>query len=270
MLFMNTSAAKVIQIPVRKIIANPNQPRVFFSESELSSLAKSIQQNGILQPLSVRKLSFDTYELIAGERRLRASILAGLQTVPCIIVNADDKQAAVFCVLENLQRQDLTFFEEAQGIASLIDIYHLTQQQVAEKLGKKQSTVANKLRLLKLSQEERKLICDHHLSERHARALLAIENVGERKRLLYEVIEKELNVAQTEKLVEGRMEGVRPKRRKPIVVVKDVRLFFNTVSHALQTMRQSGIQAEEEKRETEEYIEYVVRIPKPSSHRRTA
>lgn len=271
LMLFQTSMSKVMQIQIKKIAANPNQARVYFKEEELTSLAESIKQNGILQPLSVRKISYDTFELIAGERRLRAAVLAGLDTVPCIIVNVDDKQSAVFCLLENLQRQDLGFFEEAEGISALMGIYQMTQQQIAEKLGKNQSTIANKLRLLKLTPEERKLISVNQLTERHARALLALATEEERKRILMLAIEKKMNVAEMEKLIE--LQGIKQQkqRKKPVIILKDVRLFLNTVSHAIETMKQSGISAQEERRETDDYIEYVVRIPKScGSRKRTA
>lgn len=173
---------RIRQIPVIQITPNANQPRTEFSRDELVELADSIRQNGVLQPLTVRRGKQNQYELIAGERRLRASILAGMDTVPCIIVQCDDQQSAVFALLENLQRVDLGPFEEAEGIARLIEAWGITQEEAAQRLGKKQSTIANKLRLLKLSEPERRQIVEACLTERHARALLRLKDGKDRSR----------------------------------------------------------------------------------------
>ena len=166
----------IADIPIIKIRPNKAQPRKVFSEDELSALSRSIAENGILQPLTVRKVSSTEYELVAGERRLRAAVMAGLRKVPCIVVKCSDRESAVYALLENLQRADLGIFEEARGIAKLIRRYGLTQEQAAIKLGKTQSTIANKLRLLRLSEEEQEWMEKAGLSERHARALIRIEN----------------------------------------------------------------------------------------------
>ncbi len=254
---------RMLELPMDALRPGTHQPRKDFSEEELMSLAASIRENGILQPLLVRE-SNGGYELIAGERRLRAAKIAGLRTVPCVISDVGEEGAAFCALIENLQRQDLSFFEEAEGIASLIREFGISQSQAAQRLGKRQSTVANKLRLLRFSQTERELIGRYQLTERHARALLRIENEPVRMRLLQIAGEKGLNVAQTEALVEDELEGggIQSERRKPIVIVKDVRIFLNTVTHALKLMQQSGIPASEEQNETEDCIEYIIRIPK--------
>jgi len=189
--------------------------------------------------------------------------------VPCMVTELEEEDAAVCSLLENLQRQDLSYFEEAEGIARLIREFGMTQAQAAQRLGKQQSTVANKLRLLRFSPEEKSLFGRYGLSERHARALLRIEDEAIRFRLLREVGGKQLTVAATEALVEqtiaGKAEG--KKTRRPVIVVKDVRIFFNTVSHALNLMRQSGIPVSDEQNETEDCIEYIIRIPKQSACR---
>ena len=260
------SKPRLMEIPVDALQAGSHQPRKDFAKDELVSLADSIRQNGILQPLLVRRCNGE-YEIVAGERRMRAAKLAGLQTVPCMLIDMEEEDAAVCSLLENLQRQDLSFFEEAEGIALLIHEFGMTQSQAAERLGKQQSTIANKLRLLRFSEKERILLCQYSLSERHARALLRIEDDVTRFKLLREVGEKELTVARTEALVEQTISGTdsTKKTRRPTIIVKDVRIFFNTVAHAVDLMRQSGINASEEQNETEDCIEYVIRIPKQAA-----
>lgn len=258
--------SRLAELPVDALRAGTQQPRKTFDGEELDSLAASIRQNGILQPLLVRRCGSE-YEVIAGERRLRAAKLAGAGTVPCMVVEMEDRDAAICSLLENLQRQDLSCFEEAEAIARLITEFGMTQAQAAERLGKQQSTIANKLRLLRFSPAERSLIGQYQLSERHARALLRIEDEAMRRQLLREIGEKELTVAKTEARVEQLLSGQRAGKKpaRAIVVVKDVRIFFNTVAHALEIMRRSGIDASEEQNETEDCIEYVIRIPKQAA-----
>lgn len=266
MFFSQKVEHKVIQLPINKIKPNPAQPRLYFSEEELSSLSSSIRQNGILQPLTVRKTGQAEFELISGERRLRASKMAGLKSVPCIVMSCDDQQSAVFALLENLQRSDLNPFEEAEGIHKLITELGITQEETAIRLGKKQSTIANKLRLLRLSCEERDRITQAGLSERHARALLKMKEEEDRSKALDQIIAEGLNVQQTEQLVVDMLTknqirfNLEPLHRR--VIIKDVRIFFNTIEKAIHTMQASGIDATAEQTETEEYLEYRVKIPK--------
>ena len=264
-MFFGSSANRITSVPVESIRPNPHQPRRVFLEEELRALAGRIRENGIIQPLVVRKRSNGYFELIAGERRLRACALAGLQEAPCIVMEADDKQSAILALMENLQRQDLNFFEEAEGILILIRDFGLTQEEAAVKLGKKQSTVANKLRLLRMSSEERQIILANGLTERHARAVLKLEE-PKRLAVLQQIARQGLNVAQTERLVESLLQKPEEKRAgNSKIIVKDVRIFLNTVAHAIETMRQSGIAAEAEQVITDDYIEYTVRIPKNGS-----
>ncbi|MGI6261053.1 MAG: ParB/RepB/Spo0J family partition protein [Acutalibacteraceae bacterium] len=258
--------SRLAEISIDALQAGVHQPRKMFAKEELDSLAASIRENGILQPLLVRRCS-DGFEVIAGERRLRAAKLAGLNTVPCMVVEMEEQDAAVCSLLENLQRQDLSCFEEAEGIARLIVEFGMTQTQAAERLGKQQSTIANKLRLLRFSPQERSLIARYQLSERHARALLRMEDETTRLQLLREIGEKELTVAKTEARVEQLLSGQKAGKKpsNAIIVVKDVRIFFNTVAHALDLMRRSGINASEEQNETDDCIEYVIRIPKQAA-----
>ena len=253
---------KVLEISVDNIMPNPAQPRRNFSQQELQELAASIRTNGLLQPLTVRKVA-GGYELIAGERRLRACKLAGLKNVSCIVNECDERQSAIFAMLENLQRQDLQLFEEAEGIQRLISEWGITQEEAALRLGKSQSTLANKMRLLKLSPEERDAICKAGLTERHARALLRIPEKTVRLRVLKDIIERKLNVQQTDDMIDELLTVNEEKPKiKRTIIVKDVRIFMNTITHAIETMKHSGIHAAVQKRETEEYIECVVRIPK--------
>ena len=265
---------RVVLIEVDRLLPNPSQPRRHFDPDELRSLADSIAENGILQPLTVRESGEEgRYEIIAGERRYRAARLAGCDRVPCLILDADSEQAALFALMENLQRQDLGCFEEAEGIALLIDRFGLSQEEAARRLGKAQSTIANKLRLLRLSAGERERIEKAGLSERHARALLRIEDEELRGRLLDWIIERGLNVAETDQLIDMQLTPpelpAQPEHRgSRQLVVKDVRLFVNTINKAVDTMRRSGIEAVALVEEKEECLEYLVRIPRASLHRR--
>lgn len=256
---------KISDIPIIKIRPNKAQPRKVFNEEDLNALSQSITENGILQPLTVRKVSATEYELIAGERRLRASVLAGLRKVPCIVIKCSEKESAVYALLENLQRSDLGMFEEARGISRLIRRYGLTQQEAAVKLGKTQSTIANKLRLLRLTYEEQEWIENAGLSERHARALLKLGDEGARREALSKIISENLNVQQSENLI-NLMLNSSPKNDKKQgfskAVIKDVRIFVNTINKAIDTMRLAGIDAQSDKTDTDNFIEYTIRIPK--------
>lgn len=262
--FLVKNEKVISEIPIIKIRPNKAQPRKFFSEEELSSLSKSIAENGLLQPITVRKISPTEYELVTGERRLRASALAGLRKIPCIVVKCSDKESAVYALLENLQRADLGIFEEARGISRLIRRYGLTQEQAAEKLGKTQSTIANKLRLLRLSYEEQEWIEKAGLSERHARALLKLENEAIRREALSKIISEDLNVSQTEALVNLLYNSPAPKPRggRSKAVIKDFRIFVNTINKAVDTMRLAGIDAKTHTSDNDNFIEYTIRIPK--------
>ncbi len=188
---------KVVEIPIVEIRPCPTQARSVFKKEQLTELAESIKQDGILQPLTVRKISQIEYELIAGERRLRAAAMCGKTKVPCIIISCTDQQASIYSLVENLQRTDLNCFEEAEGIHKLMSVCGLTQDEVAKRLGKRQPTIANKLRLLKLNNEEREWIIKANLTERHARALLKVQDRVMRRVIMSEIIEKNLNVSQS-------------------------------------------------------------------------
>lgn len=255
-------AGQILLVEQENIVRNPNQPRMRFDFDELSSLAESIRHNGLLQPLTVRPGEENKFELIAGERRLIAARMVGLARIPCIVMNVDDEKSAVFSLIENIQRQNIGFFEEAAAIERLINVFGLSRDEVSKKLGKAQSTIANKLRLLSLNDVSREKIIKSGLTERHARALLRLEDEKLQVRALGIMADKHLTVAESEQLI-NRMLGRKPITKKaPLQSVKDVRLFVNTLNHAVDTIRKAGIEADSVKSETEEYIEYVVRIPK--------
>lgn len=249
----------VVQFPVDAIRPNPAQPRRYFAYDKLLTLAQSIGENGLLQPLTVT-VENGVPTLVAGERRLRACKIAGLKAVPCLVVKQSDEQAAVLALVENLQREDLHFFEQAEGIRRLIDEYRLTQEQAATRLGLTQPTVANKLRLLAFTPSERDKLLSAGASERHARALLGLPETA-RAALLVRMVAEEWTVARTEREAAKVKEAEQTPRRRVTPLVKDVRLFFNTVDKAVDTMRRSGLDVAAEKREGDGFIEWVVRIP---------
>lgn len=253
---------KILSIPQGDILPNPNQPRRRFDYDELEGLAQSIRANGILQPLLVRTLENGKYELIAGERRLRAARLIGLTKVPCIINDISESDSAVFAVIENLQRQNLDYFEEAEALALLISDYRMSQEELCKKLGKAQSTLSNKLRLLKLNEEMRYKISRAGLSERHARALLSLNDEVQRARALSIIIDRHLTVSESESLIEQMLRKNEAPKRQILKGFKDIRIFINTLNNAVDTIRRAGIDADSVKTETDEYVEYIVRIPK--------
>lgn len=253
---------QIILVPQEEIYPNPNQPRQRFDFDELEGLAQSIRQNGIIQPIAVRVNAKGQYELISGERRLRASRLVGITQIPCIIMDANDGKSALFALIENIQRTDLGFFEEAQAIEKLITEHNMTRDEVCKKLGKAPPTISNKLRLLRLPEEIRLKITQENLTERHARALLRLTTVSQMERALSIIAEKRLNVAESEKLISQIQSSDNRRRQPPVKLFKDVRIFVNTLNHAVDTMRRAGIEADSAKSETDEYIEYIVRIPK--------
>ncbi|MDR2524876.1 MAG: ParB/RepB/Spo0J family partition protein [Oscillospiraceae bacterium] len=263
-------AGVVLLLRAEEIFPNPNQPRRSFDAAELEGLAESIRQNGILQPLTVRKLPGGGYELIAGERRLRAARLVGLPRIPCLLSEASDEASAVLALVENLQRQDLDCFEEAEAIQKLMELCGVAQEQMARMLGKAPSTLSNKLRLLRLPHPMRQRMAEAGLTERHARSLLRLESEEQQVRALAVILSKSLNVSETEALVDalcGEAAVPIPKKTHTpsIRLVRDVRLFVNTINHAVEVMRQSGIPAESEVSDSGDFMEYTIRIPKQAA-----
>lgn len=258
------SAGQVLLIPSEIIYPNPNQPRRSFDQEELVNLAISIRMNGILQPITVRETQ-NGYEVVSGERRLRASRLAGMLSVPCIVIDVNSFKSAVYALIENLQRQNLGYFEEAVAIERLMKDFGLTQEEAAKQLGKAPSTVSNKLRLLSLQSEAREMLCEHGLSERHARALLRLP---EEKVLpvLHKIIEKKLNVTQTEAYIEEILSENKGNRTTK-TMFSDVKIFLKTINHAVDTMKKAGIKADIKKEEQEESFVYHIKIPKKEMYK---
>lgn len=282
----NEFEGKILRINVLQILPNPAQPRKSFDNESLIRLADSIRQYGILQPLTVRRIvgnkcSADAFpqsvkdehfEIIAGERRLRAAKLIGMMEVPCIVIDASAHSSAEMAIIENIQRENLNMFEQAAAIASLIDIYSLTQEQIAKRLSLSQSYVANKLRILRLTSRERALILTENLSERHARAVLRIEDTDERCGVIQYIAKKHLNVAETEEYIEKLLqkaaeaerdkstERVEEKHRK--FIIKDIRIFYNSIDRAIEFVKKAGIDITSEKKDLGEDIELTIRIPK--------
>jgi ParB family chromosome partitioning protein len=262
---------KILYMPVDEIKPNPMQPRRHFEADSLRELAESIAQYGIIQPLNVRRKG-KAFELVAGERRLRAAKLAGLICVPCIVIDIDMEESSLIALVENLQRRDLDYIDEAEGLSMLIKTYGMSQEEAARRLSKSQSAIANKLRILKLSPEILYFLRESGLSERHARALLRLKSNEDRLQCLEHIIGNQLTVAKTEEYIEaflkntGHMEEpeAKPHKRKsfPHVVIKDVRIFLNTVTRGLDMMKQSGIDAQYGKDETDTDIVVTIKIPK--------
>jgi ParB family chromosome partitioning protein len=261
----NTPANAVQELPLNAIKPNPYQPRRQFSEEELSELADSIRQYGVLQPVVVRP-GPRGLELVAGERRLRACKMLGLQTIPAVVKELSDQDLAVLALVENLQREDLNFFEEAQGYQRLLEEFGLTQEELAKRIGKSQSTIANKIRLLKLSPRVQAVISREIITERHARALLKLPGEEQQLSTLEKIVEKGLTVQETEdyiaRILQGMEKGEHPQRRKVVRIYKDMRIFFNTIQQAVQELQRVGFAARVEKVEKDEYYEVTVLIPK--------
>lgn len=234
---------KVVKVPINQIFPNPYQPRKTFSDEALADLCASIKEYGVLQPLLVSPADDGRYMLIAGERRLRASRLANLSEVPVIISEYTSQQIAEIALIENLQREDLHFLEEAEGYEQLMNEFHLTQEAMAARVGKKQSTIANKLRLLRLSSPVRKVLVEAGLSERHARALLKLDDEAKRLEVLAVVVEKNYSVRQTEEYIAKLLdadEKQKDKKRR-LVIVNDVRIYLNSIKQVVSTIKDSGI-----------------------------
>ncbi len=247
---------RVVFLPARSIRPNPAQPRKVFRPEALAELSESISQHGILQPLSVRRSGL-SYELIAGERRLRAAQMAGLTEIPCIIMQMDDRESGMAAMIENLQRQDLDFIEEAMGIASLMSLHQLSQEQAARMLGKSQSAVANKLRILRHSDTVLTSLREGNLTERHARALLRLQTEEQKLSAIADIVRQGMSVARTEKYIESLLTQRETKAPKT-----DVTAFLNNLTQSLQKIQRSGVGAVSERRETDTQIVLTITIPK--------
>ena len=255
---------RVVFLPAKAIRPNPAQPRKVFREEALTELAESIRQHGVLQPLSVRRVG-GGYELVAGERRLRAAKLAGLKEIPCILIDVNMEDAGLIALIENLQRRDLDFVEEAQGLSRLIRMFGLSQEEAARRIGKSQSAVANKLRLLKLPEDVLENLREYGLSERHGRALLRLPEATAQRMALEYIKANGLNVAATEEYIESLLrepEDTSRSEGRRTLILKDVRIFLNSLNHSLELMKQGGIAAGVKRQETEDSLILTISIPK--------
>ncbi|NLI88922.1 MAG: nucleoid occlusion protein [Epulopiscium sp.] len=258
---------KIENIEVDKIRPNPYQPRKSFNQAALDDLAGSIKEHGLMQPITVREIG-DSYQLIAGERRLKASKLIGLEEIPAVIIEVSNQDSAVLALIENLQREDLNFIEESQAYYDIMQDYGYTQQQLAKSIGKNQSTVANKLRLLKLPDNIIKIVLEKELSERHARALLKLPEEELQEKALKEIISKDLNVKRTEDLIKKMLINhsqedkiKKQKDQKVKKYLKDIRLFTNTITQAVDLIQQSGVDAKYTMEEKSDEYEIKIKIP---------
>lgn len=254
---------EIQQIPINKIVPNRFQPRTVFDHEKIEELARTIHTHGIIQPIVVREIDNDHYELIAGERRWRAVQSLGWEYVPAIIKNFNDTETASVALIENLQREELSPIEEAMAYGKLLEMHNLTQEALAQRLGKGQSTVANKLRLLKLPTEVQDALLNKTITERHARALIPLKNPEEQVKLLKEIIEKNLNVKQTEERVNKILNPVtqKPKQRR-FSFSKDMRIAVNTIRQSLNMVTNSGIELDSEEEDFEDYYQITIKIPK--------
>ncbi len=260
---------KTTEIPMELICVNPNQPRKTFQEAELNELKDSILEYGVLQPIIVKKDKYGLYLLIAGERRLRAARLAGLNKIPAIVKNPDDKDAAVIALVENVQREDLNYIEEAYAYKQLIEEYGLTQSEVAKKVGKQQSTISNKIRILSLPIDIQKQLAENRLTERHARALLKILDETSRKKVLQRVIDNNLNVKQTEKIIDEVLKKEEDNVRKSNKInYISYKIYINTIKKAfsqIAEMEKNAIYSQDDKGD---YMEVKIIIPKKDKNNR--
>lgn len=260
-----TADREIKTIQINLIKPNNYQPRKYFNQDALLELSQSIKEYGVIQPISVRRNGEKFYELVAGERRLRASQLAGLEEIPAIIVDMEDNESALVAMIENLQREDLNYIEEAEGYYNLIKEYGLTQEELAERIGKKQSTIANKLRILKLPENIKERLVKEGLTERHARALLRIDDEKLQNKILDNIIKHNLNVKKTEELIDKEIDNLQNKTKKSKKTSQKYKwsispkIIVNTIR---QIMDKSGVQAEYVTKEKDDCMEIVVRIPK--------
>ena len=261
---MDRPERKVLWLPAAEIRPNPMQPRRTFEETGLRELAESIRRHGILQPLTVRRTAAG-WELVAGERRLRACKMAKMQTIPAILCDYADDKTAAMGLLENLQRENLHPFEQAQGLRDVMVLWDCTQAEAAKRLGMAQPTLANKLRLLQLTQDQRQFVLDNGLTERHARAVLRLPE-NRRSEALITIAKRKMNARATDLYIEQLLNAAAPGRHR-ISMVKDVRIFVNTIDHAIRLMTDNGVPATAHREERDGYIEYTVRIPTAAAQR---
>lgn len=248
-------------IPISDIVSSPYQPRTIFDDEKIDELCQTIKTHGVIQPIVVR-VRDGRYEIIAGERRWRAVTKLGMDSIPAIIRDFNDSQAASIALIENLQREGLTAIEEAVAYQKLIDLHQLTQESLAQRLGKSQSTIANKIRLLNLPEVAKTALMERSISERHARALLSLDNEELQQKVLSEIISKELNVKQTEARIAYYKEASKIKKSKRISFTKDVRLALNTIRQSIDMVSGSGLDIKTKETDNEDHYEIIIHIPK--------
>jgi len=256
---------EVIQLPIRNISPNRFQPRSIFNEDKIKELAQTIHTHGMIQPIIVREIEEETYEIIAGERRWRAVQSLEWEKVPAIIRNMNDTETASVALIENLQREELTVIEEAAAYAQLLELHALTQEALAQRLGKSQSTIANKLRLLKMPELIQQALLDKDITERHARALIVLKDEEKQLEMLENIVEHHLNVKQTEEQIERMMSTHNDKeKRRPKLkgFNKDIRIAMNTIRQSLHMVSDTGIDVETQEEDLDDYYQFTIKIPK--------
>lgn len=247
-------------IDIHKIEANEHQPRTHFENEKIQELAVSIQQNGLLQPIVVRPYH-GKYQIVVGERRYRACLLAGIEEVPCLVQNYDEQQTATAAIVENIQRENLSAIEEALAYQQILDTQNITQEELAQKVGKKQSTIANKLRLLQLPMTVQEAVRRKDITERHARALLKLDTTAKQNNMLREIMDKGLNVEQTEEKIKKKIEPKKPKP-KTKSISQNLKIAINTLDQAAMMVQQAGVEITVDISETDEEIVYVIKMKK--------
>lgn len=263
---VSNSGERILQLNIEDIEPNPFQPRIYFDMTQLEELSNSIKEYGVLQPVIVRLVE-GKYQLVSGERRFRASKLASKSTIPALVKELSDRAVAEMALIENLQREDLNYFEEAEGYAKLIQEFQITQEEVAKKMGKSQPTIANKLRLLQISPRVRKEISMDVITERHVRTLLKLKNEELQLKALERIYKNNLNVRQTEQmvetiLVEEEKNVQEQKKKRMFKAIKDMKIFVNTIKSTVKTIQEAGLPAELSQEENDDYLEVVIRLPK--------
>lgn len=255
---------EVVQIPIKDIIPNRFQPRSIFDEEKIQELAQTIHTHGMIQPIIVRKYDDDKFEIIAGERRWRAVTSLGWETISAIVREMTDTETASVALIENLQREELTVIEEAYAYSKLLEMHSLTQEALAQRLGKNQSTIANKLRLLKLPEEVQEALLNRSITERHARALIKLKDSEKQIEVLQYIMEHELNVKQTEERIAKLLEPKETKKKRPKLkgINKDIRIAMNTIRQSLSMVTQTGVNVESDEKEYDDYYQITVKIPK--------
>lgn len=259
---------RVEDLPMDKIFPNQFQPRTVFNEDKIAELAQTIEEHGIIQPIVVRKMDPDYYEIIAGERRFRAALSLEMETIPAVVQEMDDEEVAAIALIENLQREQLTPIEEAKAYRNLLDIQDVTQELLATRLGKSQSAIANKLRLLKLPEEIQAAVLDKQISERHARSLLVLETEEQQLEILKEVLANHWNVKQTETRIQELItkKETKPKKTKPKhqSISRDIRIALNTIKQSVTMVKDNGMELDVEEEESDDFYRITIQIPKKS------